>query len=157
MTALTLSFTVACPVEHAFRTWTSRIALWWPPSHTMTGEDHLDVVIEPSIGGRIYERTHSAREVDWGQVMRWEPPTRFAFRWHLGADSRLATDVELTFSPTGAGGTTIDLVHTGWDRLGADGPVRRERNTAGWTAVFAHFARAADLDPPHPAGGLPRQ
>ncbi len=147
MTALRLSFDVACSAQHAFHTWTTRIALWWPRSHTMTGAEHLDVVLEPYVGGRIYERTRTGAQVDWGQVVRWEPPVRLGFRWHLAADASHATDVELTFAPSGPGATRVDLVHTGWERLGAEGPVRRERNTAGWSAVFAHFTTAIDEPP----------
>ncbi|MBA2555086.1 MAG: SRPBCC domain-containing protein [Geodermatophilaceae bacterium] len=150
--ALRMRLDVACSADHAFHTWTSRIAMWWPAAHTTTGEEYLDVVIEPCVGGRIYERTRSGREVDWGRVVRWDPPRRFAFRWHLGTDASNATDVELTFVPAGPDATTVDLVHTGWDRLGAAGPVRREGNNAGWTAVFRHFVRAIDAGPPSVTG-----
>jgi hypothetical protein len=57
---LRLAFRVACPPEHAFDIWTRRTSLWWPADHTMSGEDGLDVVIEPRVGGRIFERTAAA-------------------------------------------------------------------------------------------------
>lgn len=155
-TALCMRFDIACPVDHAFRTWTSRIALWWPTSHTMTGDEHLEVIIEKHVGGRIYERTRTGREADWGQVVRWEPPRVFGFSWHLGTDADQATDVELTCVPAGQNATIVELVHTGWDRLGAEGPVRRERNTGGWNAVFQHFAQTFQTDQ-RAAGGQPHQ
>ena len=65
MTApLLTSFDVACSAEHAFHVWTDRIGTWWPPDHTATGQaDHI--VLESSVGGRIYERTSDGIEHDW--------------------------------------------------------------------------------------------
>ena len=78
-----LSFEVACPPEKAFRTWTERIATWWPADHTVTGEGDLLVVLEPRVGGRLFERTRGGDEHDWGRVTVWEPPRRLGYTWHL--------------------------------------------------------------------------
>ena len=83
-----LSFEVACPPEKAFRTWTERIATWWPADHTVTGEGDLLVVLEPRVGGRLFERTRGGDEHDWGRVTVWEPPRRLGYTWHLRADRR---------------------------------------------------------------------
>jgi hypothetical protein len=66
---LQLSFRVACPPEHAFEVWTARTSLWWPADHTVSGEDDLEVVIEPRVGGRIFERRASGEEEPWGEVL----------------------------------------------------------------------------------------
>ena len=100
---LQLCFRVACPPEHAFEVWTARTSLWWPADHTVSGEDGLEVVIEPRVGGRIFERTASGREEDWGEVLAWEPPHRLAYLWHLRADRADATEVEIVFAPDGDG------------------------------------------------------
>ena len=73
-----LSFEVDCPPDHAFEIWTGRIDQWWPADHTVTGEDGLTVVLEGRPGGRIFERTPSGAEHDWGEVTVWDPPERFA-------------------------------------------------------------------------------
>ncbi len=75
---LRMSFEVACSAEQAFTTWTSRMSSWWPEDHTVTGEAGLEVVLEPGVGGRIYERTRAGAEHDWGRVTAWEPPARLA-------------------------------------------------------------------------------
>ena len=67
---LRLSFELACSVEHAFTTWTARIGSWWPADHTVTGEDDISIVLEPRVGGRIYERTGAGAEHDWGRGHR---------------------------------------------------------------------------------------
>ena len=142
---LHLSFEIACPADHAFRTWTERFAAWWPKGHSTSG-DPQSVHLEPRIGGRIFERTKDGAEIVWGEITAWDPPRRLAYLWHIGHDATYATDVELTFVPVGRGATRLDIVHTGWERLGAGGPAYREGNTAGWTTLIPHFAAAA-IDP----------
>ena len=49
------------PAE-AFELFTDRIASWWPVgTHSYGGEDVTDVVLEPGVGGRLYEVTAAGR------------------------------------------------------------------------------------------------
>lgn len=139
---LRLSFEVACPVEHAFATWTIRTSLWWPRSHTTAGEPGFAVHFEPRVGGRIYERTPSGEEIDWGEVTAWEPPTRLAYLWHIRTTRARATDVAITFTGRDAGTTLVEIVHGGWDRLGDEGPGWRDANRGGWSGLLPHFTDA---------------
>ena len=141
MEPLEFAFTVACPPAHAFAVWAERTSLWWPHSHSVSAEPGLTVTFEPRPGGRIYERTPQGVEHDWGEILAWEPPTRLAYLWHLRFDRADATEVEVTFAPT-AGGTDVTIVHRGWERLGAKGPERRERNARGWSGLVPHFVEA---------------
>jgi uncharacterized protein YndB with AHSA1/START domain len=138
-----LSFDVACPVDHAFRTWTEGIDRWWPADHTVTGSDDLTVVLERHVGGRIFERTTGGDELDWGEVTVWEPPTRLGYLWHLRRDRADATDVEIRFVDAGDGTTRVDIIHSGWERLGADGESWRDRNHGGWATLLPHYLAAA--------------
>ena len=62
------------PAE-AFDLFTARIASWWPVrTHSYGGENVKDVVLEPRVGGRLYEVTADG-EQDWGRCSAWEPPT----------------------------------------------------------------------------------
>jgi uncharacterized protein YndB with AHSA1/START domain len=140
MDPLELEFTVACPPERAFDVWARRTSLWWPYGHSVSGEPGLTVTFEPRPGGRIYERTPQGSEHDWGEVLIWEPPHRLAYLWHLRFDRADATEVEVTFAAAG-GGTEVSIVHRGWERLGAKGPERRERNRKGWAGVTEHYRR----------------
>jgi hypothetical protein len=138
MTApLKISFDVACSPEHAFRVWTTRISTWWPPDHTVSGEADL-VVLQGSVGGRIFERTADGVEHDWGEVTLWKPPTQLGYLWHLGADRSGATEVEVRFVAQGAT-TRIEIEHRGWERLGSPGNEWRDRNRAGWDTLLPHF------------------
>lgn len=98
-------------------------------------------MIEPAAGGRIYERTPSGAEHDWGEVLAWEPPRRIKYLWHIYGDRSDASEVEITFTPDGPG-TSVSIVHGGWERLGAKGPDLRERNQASWANLIPHFVAA---------------
>ena len=134
---LRITFDVACPAEHAFATWTSRIGTWWPPDHTVTGDRDLAIVLESGVGGRIYEQAPDGTEHEWGQVTVWQPPTRLAYRWYLGRDQADATEVEICFRPHGDN-TRIDIEHRGWERVGADW---RDRNRIGWQTLLPHYQK----------------
>ncbi len=140
---LRLSFEVACPVDHAFAVWTSGIATWWPADHTVSGDPGADVVLEPAVGGRIFERTPDGAEHDWGEVTAWDPPTRLAYLWHLRRDRADATDVEVRFVASGDQRTRVEIEHGGWERLGADAQTWRERNSGGWDSLLPHYRTAA--------------
>jgi uncharacterized protein YndB with AHSA1/START domain len=140
---LRLTFVVGREPERTFELWTADTSSWWPVSHTVSAQIGVQVIIEPGVGGRIYERTPNGAEHDWGQVTRWDPPHRIAYRWHLRHDRADATDVEITFAPDGQGGTAVAIEHRGWERLGARGPERRRQNRHGWDSVLPHFQAAA--------------
>ena len=141
---LELSFTVRCPVEHAFATFTRRISLWWPKSHSFSGDPNLEVVLEPRVGGRIYERTPDGAEQDWGEITLWDEPRRLGYLWHIGTERSRATQVIIDFEPAAPGTTTVRIVHDGWDALGDDAERWRERNLGGWEGVLAPFRAACD-------------
>jgi uncharacterized protein YndB with AHSA1/START domain len=138
-----LSFDVDCPVDHAFEVWTARIGQWWPADHSVSAEPDLTVILEPRPGGRIYERTSSGVEHDWGEVTTWDPPSRLGYTWHLKRDRSDATDVEIRFIARGEAGTKVEIEHRGWERLGADGPDWRDRNVDGWTTLMPYYLEAA--------------
>jgi uncharacterized protein YndB with AHSA1/START domain len=139
---LKTSFEVACSAEHAFATWTSRISGWWPHDHTITGLSGLEVVLEPGVGGRIYERTPAGAEHEWGQVTAWEPPARLAYLWHLRGDRSQATDVEIRFIALAEHRTRVEIEHGGWDRLGDAGADWRDRNRNGWRTLVPYYTTA---------------
>ena len=139
---LRFALDVACPADHAFAVWTSGIGTWWPADHTVTGEDGLDVVLEPRVGGRIFERTSGGVEHDWGEVTRWDPPSRLDYLWFLRAERGDATDVSIAFVPVDEGRTRVEITHSGWERLGTRGDAWRDRNHQGWSTLLPHFEAA---------------
>ncbi|HEV1997130.1 MAG TPA: SRPBCC domain-containing protein [Candidatus Dormibacteraeota bacterium] len=140
---LRISFEVACGVDHAFSTWTARTSAWWPRAATMSGEADVDVVFEPRVGGRVFERTAGGREFVWGEVTAWEPPRRIGYLWHIATDRDSATDVEIVFVEVATTTTRVDIEHRGWERLGAErAQPWRDANRAGWDGVLPAFIQA---------------
>ena len=139
---LRFAFEVSAPPDHAFEVWTARIGSWWPADHTVTAEDGLQVVLEGRVGGRIFERTASGAEHDWGEVTAWEPPHRLVYLWHLRRDRADATEVEIRFLPSGEG-TRVEIEHRGWERMGTGGQEWRDRNRGGWENLLPHYRAAS--------------
>jgi uncharacterized protein YndB with AHSA1/START domain len=139
---LRLSFEVRCSAAHAFDVWTSRIGQWWPADHTVSGQDHLLIVLEGRPGGRIFERTASGSEFEWGQVSVWDPPRRLVYQWHLRQDQADATEVEITFVDRGDQTTRVLIEHRGWERLGSRGQTLRDANAGGWKTLLPCFVNA---------------
>jgi hypothetical protein len=135
-----VSFDVACSVEHAFTTWTTRIATWWPSDHTVCGGE---VVLEPGPGGRIFERSTDGTEHDWGRITVWEPPSLLAYSWHLGGVAERATDVEIRFLLREDASTRVEIEHCGWEGLGESAGLWRQRNQIGWDSLIPHYTRGA--------------
>jgi uncharacterized protein YndB with AHSA1/START domain len=140
---LRLAYDVACPVQHAWDVWTTKFSLWWPKAHTASGEPDAEVTLEPGVGGRLFERTSRREDIDWGRVTQWEPPNRLAYTWHIGHDASEATLVELSFVAVGENATRLEIVQTGFDKLGEVGLAYREGNTAGWGALIPNFIAVA--------------
>ena len=138
---LRISFEVSCSPEHAFSTWTQRATLWWPPAHTASHDPDAEIVFDPRVGGRIYERTAAGDEIDWGEITVWEPPRRLVYLWHIATDRGSATEVEIGFVEHGDK-TRVQIEHRGWERLGERGPSWRETNQQGWDGVLPAYIAA---------------
>lgn len=145
MNPIVVEFEVACTPEHAFDLWTTRTALWWPRSHTLSQDPDLEVVFEPRPGGRIYEKGSDGVEHMWGEVTVWDRPHRVAYYWHIFFDRSEATDVTVTFARSD-GGTLVTLFQDGFDSLGEEvGLPRRDRTEGAWAEVTGHYRSFADV------------
>jgi uncharacterized protein YndB with AHSA1/START domain len=144
------SVTVPLPRERAFELFTGRMGAFWPPEHSIGSAAIADVVAEPRVGGRWYERGVDGSECDWGRVAAWEPPARVVLVWQIGADWRvdpaLETDVEVTFTEDGPGRTRVDLVHHHLERYGDRAETMREvfGSPGGWAGTLAAFVALAE-------------
>ena len=131
------------PAE-AFELFTARIASWWPVgTHSYGGDAVKDLVLEPEVGGRLYEVTDDG-EQDWGRVLEWGAPGRLVLAWMLDGDWRFDPDgerasrVEVTFTEVGPDQTVLRLVHTGFEAHGeGGGSIHRGVGSAtGWQAYL---------------------
>lgn len=141
--ALRIDFDVVCPIHDAFAVWTQRIGTWWPADHTISGDPDA-VVLEGRVGGRIYERTRQGEELDWGAITDWRPPDQLSYRWHLGVGPEAATDVEIRFIAVDEATTRVEIVQSGWERLGEVGPELQRRNHVGWESLLPYVKAAME-------------
>lgn len=145
---------VARSAIDAFRLFTQEMGAWWPlETHTRAnraaGERAVRVVVEPRVGGRVYEVLVDGRELDWGEVEIHDPGAHFAMRWRVGAPHEEGTRVSVRFEALAPQSCRVTLTHENWERMGADGAKMRDAYNQGWVEVFERRFRthaSADLD-----------
>ena len=132
----------------AFEIFTTGMARWWLKTHTInpTKSPLKEIILEPRVSGRWFERGEDGSECQWGKVLAWEPPTRLLLGWQIDAafkyDPNVLTEVELRFAPDG-GGTRVELEHRHLERLGERAPAMAESFNAGWGRLLESFAQHA--------------
>ena len=134
------SISVSWDPDAAFRRFTADFGFWWPSgTHSIGGKKVKRVVFECRIGGRIYEELVDGRRFQWGRITAFEPPRRVAFSFHPSLDESKAQDVTVSFLPEGSG-TRVELVSTGWERLGERARIARKAYHIGWGSVLDTYA-----------------
>jgi uncharacterized protein YndB with AHSA1/START domain len=140
---------VEAAAERAFRVFTERMELWWPPEHHIGQAAMARPVLEPRAGGRWYELGEDGSTCDWGRVLAWEPPRRLVLAWQISAawkfDPALVTEVEVTFVAEGQSRTRVTLEHRNLDRFGPASEAMRKSfsSEGGWGLTLGRFATAA--------------
>lgn len=125
----------------AFRIFTGEIGAWWPvATHTRAksaaGEETVAVTIEPRVGGRVYETLNDGRELEWGDVARFEPGVVFAMNWSMGRPAEQTTRVTVRFEPLSNTSCRVTLTHENWERMGEEAAKLRDAYNNGWVGVF---------------------
>jgi uncharacterized protein YndB with AHSA1/START domain len=141
---------VKAPPARAFEVFTAGMTRWWVKSHSInpTKSPQLQVVMEPRVGGRWYERGEDGSECDWGRVLLWEPPRRVVLAWQINArwtfDPSLVTELDVQFEAQADGSTEVSLEHRNLERFGADAATVRESigSEMGWGGLLGAFAQA---------------
>ncbi|WP_437952805.1 SRPBCC family protein [Sorangium sp. So ce296] len=139
----------------AFDLFVRRIADWWPlATHSVGRGAAASCHIEPSVGGRVFERARDGTEALWGTVVAWDAPWRLAFTWHPGRAPAAAQEVEVQFVELVAAQTRVDVVHRGWDRAGERAAPMRARHDEGWQVILARFEALSrgEIALPEPRG-----
>ncbi|GAA4068770.1 MULTISPECIES: SRPBCC domain-containing protein [Actinomadura] len=128
---------------HTFGMFVGRIGAWWPRrTFAIDADRAAGVRFEEALDGRVGEVWEDGTEHDWGRVVAWDPPSRFAITWRVPpADG---TEVEVRFAALGPNLTRVELEHRGWDRLSAE--QRAEAGDLGedWHLTLGRFAAAAE-------------
>ncbi|HVO57700.1 MAG TPA: SRPBCC family protein [Dongiaceae bacterium] len=141
------SVVVQADAARAFELFTSGFDSWWPRTHHIGKSPMTRAVLQGHVGGRCYSEQEDGTECDWGQVTEWDPPRRLVFAWKISAewkyepDNSKCSEVEVRFTPEAGGGTRVDLVHRGFERM-VNGADMREKVGApgGWGGVLQVYA-----------------
>lgn len=151
------SVRVRAPIGRAFSVFVEQMETWWPATHHIGGTPFETIFVEPRVGGRWYERNAEGAECLWGTVLKWDPPHRVTFSWHLGPkhdqpdwvfdpDMAKASEVEIRFTAEGPAATLVELTHSklerhgeGYEQLRAifDGP-------GAWAGILEIYAKTVD-------------
>jgi uncharacterized protein YndB with AHSA1/START domain len=150
-TSVSTSIEVNVAIDRAFRVFTEDMAGWWPPEHHILESELAEMVVEPRVGGRIYDRGVDGTECQWARVLVYEPPERFVFSWDINLDWKVETnperssEVEVRFFALDAGRTRVQLEHLhierhgqGWERM--RDAVGSPLGWAGGLDLFAAYA-----------------
>ena len=140
------SLIVKAPPARAFDLFTQRMAAWWGGG--IGKAPFVEIVIEPHVGGRWYERDAQGVETQWGDVLAWEPPARALFAWRINSqwkfDPDFLTEVELMFAPAEGGGSRVTLEHRYLERYGADAEAHAAKLRGGWPTKLRNYAQYTD-------------
>jgi uncharacterized protein YndB with AHSA1/START domain len=141
--AVRRSVLVRCTPEHAFHVYTERMSDWYPiEGHSIFDDPKSTVVWEGHVGGRVYERSSGGEEGVWGTIVVWDPPRELTMTWHPARGEETAQELNIRFTAEGDG-TRVEVVHSGWERIGPDFRERMAGYEQGWGTVLAIFAEAA--------------
>ena len=136
------TLSVNCSPERAFEVFTAEVGSWWPTkTHSIHKDGVTGVILEQHEGGEMYELAEGRRE-HWARVTAWEPPMRLVLAWHVNPDRAGPTEVEVTFTPEGAG-TRVVLEHRNWEAAGEGAETMRDNYEGGWDVVLAPFVEKA--------------
>ncbi len=122
------NWTLDFPVERVFAAWTSSETVI-PPATAMD--------IEPRVGGhyRLIVDDPQYRARCEGTFSRFETNRRVSYSWQWEGHEEV-TQIDVRFTATDAGGTHIQLTHSGFG-----GEESRGAHDAGWDSYIAGFTR----------------
>jgi uncharacterized protein YndB with AHSA1/START domain len=148
-TVVATSTVVDAPIERAFAVFTQDIASWWPQEHHILQGQESHMVLEPKVGGQIYEIGADGDDCKWSHVLVWEPPHRVVFtwelspRWSIETDAAKASEVEVRFTAEDARRTRVDVEHRHLDRHGDGWEGLRDAvgSPEGWPLELRSFAQ----------------
>lgn len=117
----------------------ARIGDWWHPDYTANATTLMRVVIEPRVGGRVFERHRDGHAVEWGRVTMWARPRLLAYTTHLAQPPQTPSEILVMFEAA-ANGCTVRFEHGGWTAAN----VEQRAKFRDWPLLLRRFAALAD-------------
>jgi uncharacterized protein YndB with AHSA1/START domain len=147
-TSVTTSIVVEAPIERAFQVFTEDFGAFKPPDHNMLSVEIAETVLEPLVGGHLYDRGVDGSECRWARILAYEPPHRLVFSWDLDPQWQVETDpdktseVEVRFIAESPDRTRVQLEHRNLDRHGDgwEGVRGAIASDQGWPLYLDRYA-----------------
>lgn len=124
LTPVVCTLEIAAPRERVFELFTTpeELVRWWPDA----------VTFEPREGGEVRLEFEGSGVVS-GTVTRFDPPRALGFTWVREVAPDVVTQVDVELTELEAGGTRLELWHTGWEAVPEDRVAEwRAIHEAGW-------------------------
>lgn len=140
------SVEVPQPPAAAFHLFAERMIDWWQDGTPGEGKA-VTIAVEPHVGGRWFERDADGNETDWGRVKIYRPGEQLLLDWQLNGqfqfDPAIHCEVDIRFTASASGGTTVTLEHRDLESLGSDAPRIAEMIRSGWPKKLQGYATCA--------------
>lgn len=127
--------TIAATPERVWRAFVAETSRWWLKDFYAGGEAARGFIVEPRLGGRLYEDWGDGAGVLWYTVIGLLPPQSLELAGHLtpafGGPAK--TYLKLTFEPISEGRTRLRVEDS---ILGRVSPASLEQSKSGWELLF---------------------
>lgn len=147
-TSVRTSVVVEAPIERAFKVFTEDFGSIKPPEHNLLGVELAETVLEPRVGGHLYDRGVDGSECRWARVLAYEAPHRLLLSWDISPHWQLETDLEKTsewevrFVAETPERTRVEIEHRNLDRHGEGWQGVRDgvAEDQGWPLYLRRYA-----------------
>lgn len=133
--------------EAAFRHFIYDLNAWWPKEYTWSGDQLVEIRIDPHLNGLCTEIGPFGFRCDWGRVTEFTESVKLGFTWQI-SPTRIpepnpdkASRVTILFTESSSGKTDITLVHGDFDKHGegAAGYAEAMNSEQGWPKILNAF------------------
>jgi len=151
-TVVQTSIVVQAPPDRAFRVFTEQFGAFKPREHNLLSVDIAETVLEPRVGGSVFDRGVDGTICRWARVLAYEPPDRLLIswdispRWEIEPDPTKTSEVEVRFVAETEDRTRVELTHRHLERHG-DGWQSIRDGVAGEDGWPLYLRRYAELFP----------
>lgn len=145
-TSVRAEVTVNVSQQQAFTLFTEQFDRIKPRDYNLLPVDIAETVLEPRVGGDVYDRGVDGTVCRWGRVLAFDPYESFVISWDLNARWEVETDpartseVQISFLPLSDSRTRVVVDHRHLDRHGEGWEAVGRGVDDGWPVFLANFA-----------------
>jgi|GEM_PF-1248494 len=136
--SIRLEFTYHAPVSRIWKALTEELNAWWGPPYLLLDAEVTDLVLEPKLGGLMYEKWSGTDGGIWGQVTSIKSEHWIELRGQMGLSGPAVAIVCYELEPTDTG-TLLKFSHVASGQVDAKSG---EAFTKGWQDLLGDRLRA---------------